>query len=203
MDGNGKLWSGFGPWFKIDRKTNTYEETFQIRSAPNRPADATGGGYQMEVDSKGNPVLTDFMGGYIAKMNGATKEIKFIKMLTKDAMPRRGRMDKQDRFWFSLYRGDRIGMLDMKTDAVKEYAIPMKYFTPYTVSYPDARDRVFAPSNTADRLARVDIKTGNVIMYLMPSRDFDTKKLAIAKDGKTVWFANKRSARVVKVEQLD
>jgi streptogramin lyase len=143
------------------------------------------------------------MGGYIAKMNGATKEITFIKMLTKDAMPRRGRMDKQDRFWFSLYRGDKIGMLDMKTDAVKEYPIPMKYFTPYTVSYPDNRDRVFAPSNTADRLARVDIKTGNVIMYLMPTRDFDTKKLAIAKDGKTVWFANKRSARVVKVEQLD
>jgi len=203
MDGNGKLWSGFGPWFKIDRKTNTYEETFPIRTAPNRPADATGGGYQMEVDSKGNPVLTDFMGGYIAKMNGATKAITFIKVPTKDGMPRRGRMDKQDRFWFSIYRADKIGMLDMKTDVIKEYAIPMKYFTPYTVSYPDARNRVFTPSNTADRLARVDIKTGNVIMYLMPSRDFDTKKLAIAKDGKTVWFANKRSARVVKVEQLD
>ncbi|MGE3579078.1 MAG: carboxypeptidase regulatory-like domain-containing protein [Vicinamibacterales bacterium] len=203
MDGNGKLWSGFGPWFKIDRKTNTFEEAYQIRSAPNRPPDATGGGYQMEVDSKGNPVLTDFIGGYIAKMNGATKEITFIKVPTKDGMPRRGRMDKQDRFWFSIYRGDKIGMLDMKTDTIKEYAIPMKYFTPYTVSYPDARERVFAPSNTADRLARVDIKTGNVIMYLMPSRDFDTKKLAIAKDGKTVWFANKRSARVVKVEQLD
>ena len=204
LDGNGKLWSGFGPWFKIDRKTNTFEEAYQIRSAPNRPADATGGGYQMEVDSKGNPVLTDFIGGYISKMNGATKAISFLKVPTKDSMPRRGRMDKQDRFWFSLYRGDKIGMLDMKTDTIREYAMPIKYFTPYTVSYPDARERVFVSSNTTDRLARVDVKTGQTILYLMPTRDFDTKKIAIdPKDGKTVWFANKRSARVVKVEQLD
>ena len=203
LDGNGKLWSGFGPWFKIDRKTNTFEAAFPIRTAPNRPPDATGGGYQMEVDSKGNPVLTDFIGGYIAKMNGATKAISFIKVPTKDGMPRRGRMDTQDRFWFSIYRADKIGMLDMKTDQIREYTIPLKYFTPYSVSYPDARGRVFTSSNTADRLARIDTRTGDVIMYLMPTRDFDAKKIAIAKDGKTVWFANKRSARVVKVEQLD
>ncbi len=203
LDGNGKLWSGFGPWFRIDRKTNTFEKSFPIRTAPNRPTDATGGGYQMEVDSKGNPVLTDFIGGYIAKMDGATGEIAFLKVPARDGMPRRGRMDTQDRFWFSIYRGDRIGMLDMKTNAIREYPIPMKYFTPYTVSYPDSRGRVFTSSNTSDRLARVDTTTGATIMYLMPTRDFDTKKIAIAKDGRTVWFANKRSARVVRVEQLD
>jgi streptogramin lyase len=204
LDGKGKLWSGFGPWFKIDRKTNTFEEKIDIRSAPNKPPDATGGGYQVEVDSKGNPVLTDFIGGYIAKMDGATKQITFIRMPIKDGMPRRGRMDKQDRFWFSFYRADSIGMLDMKTDTIKVYPIPLKYFLPYTVSYPDQRGRIFAPSNTSDRLARIDTKTGDTIMYLMPTRDFDTKKIAIdPKDGKTVWFANKRSARVVKVEQLD
>jgi streptogramin lyase/cytochrome c553 len=204
LDGNGKLWSGFGPWYKIDRKTNTFEESFNIRAAPNRPADATGGGYQVDVDLKGNPVLTDFTGGYISKMNAATKEIKFIKVPTKDGMPRRGRMDKQGRFWFSLYRGDKIAMLDMKTDTIREYPMPYKYYSPYTVSYPDSRGRVFAPSNASDRLARVDIKTGQTIVYLMPVRDFDTKKVSIdPTDGKTVWFANKRNARIVKVEQLD
>src|SRR5262249_28296392 len=116
----------------------------------------------------------------------------------------RGRMDKEDRFWFSMYRGDRIGMLDMKTDTIKEYPLPLKYFSPYTVSYPDARGRVFAGSNGSDRLARLDTKTGEAIMYLMPTHDFDTKKISIdPRDGKTVWFANKRSARVVRVEQLD
>jgi streptogramin lyase len=113
-------------------------------------------------------------------------------------------VDKEDRFWFSLYRGDKIGMLDMKTDTLREYPMPYKYFAPYTVSYPDARGRVFAPSNGSDRLARVDIETGETIAYLMPVRDFDTKKVAVdPRDGKTVWFANKRNARVVKVEQLD
>ena len=204
LDGNGQLWAGFGPLFKIDRKTNTLEGTVNFRAAPNRPQDATGGGYQVEVDSKGNPVLTDFMGGYIGKMDAATKQITFIKVPGKNGMPRRGRMDKQDRFWFSLYRGNAIGMLDMKTDQIREYPMPFKYYSPYTVSYPDSRGRVFSPSNSSDRLARIDTKTGEVVVYLMPTRDFDTKKLAIdPKDGKTVWFANKRASRVVKVEQLD
>jgi virginiamycin B lyase len=204
LDGKGKLWTGFGPWFKIDRKTVTFEESFDIRKAPNKPADATGGGYQMEVDSQGNPVLTDASGGYISKMNAATKQITFIKVPGKDPYPRRGRMDKQDRFWFSMYRADKVGMLDMKTDTIREFQIPLKYFAPYTVSYPDQRERVFASSSTSDRLARIDTKTGDTIMYLMPTRDFDTKKISIdPRDGKTVWFANKRSARVVKVEQLD
>jgi virginiamycin B lyase len=203
LDGKGKIWGGFGTWYQIDRKTNTFEAQYSVAKAANKPKDATGGGYQTEVDSKGNPVLTDFMGGYIVKMDGATKEMKFIKVPTKDGMPRRGRMDKQDRFWFSEYRGDKIGMFDSKTDTIREYPLPYKYFSPYTVSYPDARGRVFASSNSSDRLARVDSKTGEAITYLMPTMDFDTKKIAIAKDGKTVWFANKRSARVVKVEQLD
>ena len=204
LDGNGKLWSGFGPWYRIDRKTNTFEEAIDIRTAPNRPPDATGGGYQVEVDSRGNPVLTDFTGGYVAKLDAAKNEFTFIKVPTKDGMPRRGRVDKEDRFWFSLYRGDKIAMLDMKTDTLREYPMPYKYYAPYTVSNPDARGRVFAPSNGSDRLARVDIETGETITYLMPVRDFDTKKVAIdPRDGKTVWFANKRNARVVKVEQLD
>ncbi len=204
LDGNGKLWAGFGPLFKIDRKTNTLEDTVNFRNAPNRPQDASGGGYQVEVDSRGNPVLTDFTGGYIGKMDAATKQFKFIKVPTKDGMPRRGRMDKQDRFWFSEYRGNKIGMLDMKTDTIREYEMPFKYYSPYTVSYPDSRGRIFSPSNSSDRLARIDTKTGEVVVYLMPTRDFDTKKLAIdPKDGKTVWFANKRASRVVKVEQLD
>jgi len=203
LDGNGKLWSGFGPWYRIDRKTNTFEAEFNIRNAPNKPAGATGGGYQMEVDSKGNPVLTDASGGYISKMNGVTKAITFIKVPTQDGYPRRGRMDRNDRFWFSIYRGNKVGMLDLRTNTIREYEMPYKYFSPYTVSYPDNRGRVFTSSNSSDRLGRLDIASGQVVTYLMPTRDFDTKKIAIARDGKTVWFANKRSARVVRVEQLD
>jgi streptogramin lyase len=203
MDAKGKLWSGFGPWFKIDRKTNTFEEAFDIRKVPNKPADASGGGYQMEVDSKGNPVLTDASGGYIVKMDGATKEMKFFKVPGKDPYPRRGRMDKDDRFWFSMYRADSVGMFDSKSETIKVFQIPLKYFTPYTTSYPDARGRIFSGSNTSDRLSRLDTRTGDTIFYLMPTRDFDTKKISIAQDGKTIWFANKRAARVVRVEPLD
>ena len=161
-------------------------------------------GYQMVVDSKGNPYITDFMGSYIVKVEAATKEGKFLKVPTPDSMPRRGRMDAQDRFWFGEYRGDKIGMLDTRTETFKEWPMPYKYMTPYTASAPDAKGRVYAPSNTSDRLVRLDPNTGETVTYLMPTQDFDTKKIAIdPNDGTTVWFANKRSARIVKVEPLD
>ena len=203
QDGNGKIWSGFMTFYRIDAKTATFEDAFPWGNAENRPP-GPHAGYQMVVDSKGNPYITDFMGSYIVKVEAATKEVKFLKVPTPDSMPRRGRMDEQDRFWFGEYRGDKIGMLDTRTETFKEWPMPYKYMTPYTASAPDARGRVYAPSNTSDRLVRLDPNTGETVTYLMPTRDFDTKKIAIdPDDGTTVWFANKRSARIVKVKPLD
>ena len=54
------------------------------------------------------------------------------------------------------------------------------------------------------RVMRIDPKTGEILLYLMPTMDFDTKQMRIDPvTGKALLFANKRNARVVKVEALD
>ena len=71
------------------------------------------------------------------------------------------------------------------------------------MSLPDASGRVYAPSSTSGRLFRLDPTTGEVLGYLMPTRDFDTKTISYAPDSRTLWMANTRNARLIKVEPLD
>ena len=109
-------------------------------------------------------------------MDAATKQFKFIKVPTKDGMPRRGRMDKQDRFWFSEYRGNKIGMLDMKTDTIREYE---RYLRDYPGGYHrrDAERRIYqlrADDRAAwERAARTDrIDAYEAYRSAWPSGDF-------------------------------
>jgi streptogramin lyase len=114
-------------------------------------------------------------------------------------------MDSQDRFWFAEYFGDKIGMFDTRAEVFKEWPLPRKYSTPYTVSGPDRNGYVYTPSNMAERLMRVDTKTGEVVEYQIPT-DFDTKKILLdptAGNRTVVWMANTRNARLVRVEPID
>ncbi|MDO8794126.1 MAG: hypothetical protein Q7J25_05850, partial [Vicinamibacterales bacterium] len=118
--------------------------------------------------------------------------------------PRRGKMDDQDRLWFAEYTADNIAMLDGKTLKITEWPTGIKWSGPYTASIPDAKGRVFSPAGAADRVFRLDPKTGEVLGYLMPTQDFDVKQATIdPTDKKTVWMANERNARIIKLESLD
>ena len=119
-------------------------------------------------------------------------------------MPRRARMDAQDRFWFAEYTGDKIGVFDTRTQEFQEWPLPHQYTTPYTVTRPDKNGFVYASSNMLERLLRLNPETGEVIEYQIPT-DFDSKKIAHdpSTDRVTLWMANTRNARLLKVEPLE
>ena len=158
----------------------------------------------MVVDSQGVPYGTDFPASTIVRADPETGEVRYWPTLTPDAVPRRGRMDAEDRFWFAEYFGDAIGMFDTRTEAMHEFPMPRRWTTPYTASAPDKDGYVYAPSNMSERLMRLDPATGDVIEYQMPT-DFDTKKVLHdpSTDRTTLWMANTRNARLVRVEPLD
>jgi virginiamycin B lyase len=198
---DGKIWAGYT---RVDPKTSTVDRTFSWNKAPNLPP-GPHGGYtdHVVVNSKGNPYISDFHGSYIVGINVKTGQARFWPTPTRDAMPRRGRIDLQDRYWFGEYTGDRIGMFDTRTEAIQEWLV-RKYSTPYTASTPDRNGHVYAPSNMSERLLRLDPETGEVIEYLMPT-NFDTKKIIHdpTTSRVTLWMANTRNARLIRVEPLD
>lgn len=199
--GDGNIWNAQGSGFaRINPRTMTVEARFDWTQAPNKPADACCS-YQGVVDAKGN----GYMGAnnYVIVVDGKTGATKFVPIPTKWSLPRRGRMDTQGRYWFAEYFGDQIARFDSRTEQVREWPV-RKYSTPYTVSVPDRRGRVYAPSNMSERVIRLDPKTGEVVEYLMPTQ-FDSKKLAVhpAKNRTEIWMANTRNARLVRIEPLD
>ena len=186
-----KMWLGGvgNPPTRIDMKTMKVDGIY------------TGGGYQVVVSSKGNPYIGS--GGNIMGYDVAAGKSKTWPVPTPRPYARRGRMDAEDRYWFAEYTADKIGRFDTKTETFQEWTLP-KYSTPYTVSRPDKNGYVYAPSNTAERLMRLDPKTGEIVQYLIPT-EFDTKKLALdpSTSRTTVWMANTRNARILRVEMLD
>ena len=201
---DGKIWAGFGDFGRVDSKTMDMDWRFNWIQSPNLPKGPRGMGYEIGVDPQGNPWLLDYAASGLTRVDVKTKEIRFFPTPTPESGPRRGVFDAQGRFWFSEYQGDKMGMFDTKTEKFTEFDPGIKWFAPYTASNPDKHGRAYSPSHSADRLMRDDSKTGEVVVYLMPTQDFDTKQVRIDPiSGTAVLFANKRSARVVKVEPLD
>jgi streptogramin lyase len=203
---DGKIWIGdFAQSIRVNPATMEVDGEFRWQDSPNLPpgphasyAGLTG------INSEGDPYLTDFVGSYIIGIDVDTGEAQFYETPTRNSMPRRARMDAQDRFWFAEYFGDKIGVLDTRSKEFQEWPVPHKYTTPYTVTRPDKNGFVYASSNMSERLLRLNPETGEVIEYQIPT-DFDSKKIAHdpSTDRVTLWMANTRNARLLKVEPLE
>jgi virginiamycin B lyase len=204
LGGDGKLWTGTTIFHRIDPVAMKKDVSIEWGKSPNYPKGARLGCYQLQADSKGNPWCTGYVGSYIIGADAKTGESRFFPTPKPASMPRRNRMDAQDRIWFAEYTGDRAGMFDTKTEKFQEWNLPDKYATPYSSSIQDSKGRVYLSSNMSERVYRVDTKTGEVASYQMPG-NFDSKKITIDKSTSkpVVWMANTRSARIVRVEPLD
>ena len=203
VGGDGNIWTGTNVFHRVNTKTMTVDKSIDWRKSPNVPKGISC--YQIAADSKGNPWCTGYFGSYIIHANAETGEAKFWPTPQPNSMPRRNRMDAQDRYWFAEYTGDRVGMFDTRTEKFTEWQLPGKYTTPYSVSVPDVNGRVYASSNQAEAIFRVDTKTGEILTYKMPT-NFDSKKINVVDPNSTkvsVMMANTRNARIVRVEPLD
>jgi len=204
LGGDGNIWTGTNIFYRVNTKTMKVDATWDWRKSPNIPANGRVACYQIAADSKGNPWCTGYFGSYIITVDAKTGEAKFFPTPTKDAMPRRNRMDAQDHYWFAEYTADKVGMFDTRAEKFQEWPLPIKYTTPYSSSIPDKDGRVYASSNMTERLSRVDTKTGDVVEYLMPG-NFDSKKITVdpSTSRPTIWMSNTRAARIIRVEPLD
>jgi streptogramin lyase len=171
--------------------------------APGRSA----GGYGFSVNTKGHPYGTDFMGGKVMGVNVEKDEITYYDTGDVNNFPRRGRIDSQDRFWFGLYGGNAINMLDTRTGSMNTWKMPTPYTTPYTATVPDKNGYIYSSSNTSERLLRLNPKTGEIVEFPMPNGpgNFDAKKMNYDPTTKktVLLFANTRNAEIMRVELPD
>ncbi len=198
-----KVWLGFQ---RTDVATAKMDGDF--RRPPNLPQGKNMGGYGFDIDPQGNPWGTSFMSGEIMGVDVAKNEALVYPVPGGTAaVPRRGRIDAKGRFWFAYYGKEALGMFDTKSRTFKEWKVGPRFSTPYTASTPDAKERVYLPSNTCDCIFRVDTKSGAVLEIPMPApfNSFDAKRVSWDPTSKrpALMFANTRNAQLVRLEVLD
>ena len=159
--------------------------------------------YMMDQDVAGNFLCTNPGGSLLMRADFRSSRVRMIPTITPFAYPRRGYRDDQNRFWFGEFYADKIGVIDLNTDAVKEYDTHFKYLSPY-YARPDQNGNVWVSSTGSDRLLRLDPKTGTIVQYLMPV-PYDARKVVVDTTSKTitVWLPNKNAAQLIRVEVPD
>ena len=198
-----KVWLGFT---RVDTATAKMDGDF--RRPPNLEKGKNLFGYGFDVDPQGNPWGTNFIDGTIDGVDVAKNQSQVYPVPGGIlSVPRRGRIDAQGRYWFAYYGKEALGMFDTTSKQFKEWKVGPKFSTPYTSSVPDAKERVYLPSNTCDCIFRVDTKSGQVLEIPMPSpvNSFDAKRVSWDPTSKTpaLMFANTRNAQIMRVESLD
>lgn len=156
--------------------------------------------YDVITDSKNNCYFTDFRQQEIGRIDAKTGEVTFYSFATKEASPRRGNMDDQDRLWVGEFRGHKIGMLDTKTGVTKEWAVP----TPYSAPYDTVLDKLgfaWTGSMTSDRIARLNTKTDLFTEFQLP-RSTNIRRVFVddSKDKPVFWIGSNHGASIIKLE---
>jgi streptogramin lyase len=157
----------------------------------------------MEQDKDGNFLCPTPEASAITRVDRKTGKVRMIPTPTPNAYPRRGYRDPQNRFWFSEFYADKIGVIDLNTDKITEYQMPAKYISPY-FARADRFGTVWASSTGSDRLLRLDPATGKVLQYLLPVA-YDARKIVIDDHAPrpTIWIPNKNRGELIRVEALD
>src|SRR5262249_32153170 len=151
----------------------------------------------------GNFICNDFYGSNIIAVDAKSGAAKVYPTPTPHAAPRRGRLDDQGRYWFGEFWGDRIGMLDFKTQTIREFPFSATYSSGYGAAG-DRNGDGWATSNGSDHVIRVNPSTGETIEYLMPVY-LDARKVVVdpSTTKTTIWLPNKNLAQLIRIEPLD
>ncbi|WP_221793392.1 carboxypeptidase regulatory-like domain-containing protein [Aquisediminimonas sediminicola] len=194
--------------FRLDIKTGQLSKgitLFDDMPAPNDPThkNPLNYCYMMDQDADGDFLCTAPEPSGIVRANAHTGKARFIPTPTPIAYPRRGYRDPQNRFWFGEFYADKIGVIDLNNDVIREYPVGVKWISPY-YARPDAKGRIWVSATGSDRLLRLDPKTGEIVQYLMPV-SYDARKVVVdVRAAKTtIWLPNKNAAQLVRIEIPD
>jgi streptogramin lyase len=201
---DGKVWTqnnGFAGVHRLDLATGAIETWEPFKTAPRGEPHNI---YDVIPDSKNNAYFTDFRQRHIGRVDAKTGEVRLLAIPTSGpSAPRRGMMDAQDRLWFGEYRGNRIGMLNTRTEQFKQWVAPTRWSAPYDVMI-DKNDEAWTGSMTNDRILRLDTRTGAFTEYLLP-RSTNVRRVFVddSTTPVTFWVGNNHGASIIKLEPLD
>jgi streptogramin lyase len=202
-DVDGQVWIGGDNEYQVDVKTGEWKTVDYGVGVKDAALVKQLSSYGVSSDSKNNFYGMNLNGTYIIKVDAKTKKVTPYPTPTRNAGPRRGHMDAQDRLWFAEFRGNKIGMFDTKTEKFQEWPAT----TPWTNVYDaiaDTAGYAWAGGMNNDRVVRVNTKTNEVVEYVLP-RMTNIRRVNVdnGSNPPAFWVGNNLGASLVRVEPIE
>jgi streptogramin lyase len=199
---DGKVWfseGGSRTLFRLDPANGTMEHIDQFKDVPKNVAHAE---YGIVSDTQNNLWFFDFADRNVGRTDKTTGVTTLFAVPTPASRPRRGHMDAEGRITFAEFAADRVGVMDTKTEQIREFPLPAN-FAPYDAVM-DRNAEVWTGGMNADTIVRVDTKTGQSVGYLLPE---STNVRRVFVDNSTTpvtfWVGNNHRGKIIKLEPLD
>jgi streptogramin lyase len=199
---DGKVWfseGGSRTLFRLDPATGKMEHIDQFKDVPKNVAHAE---YGIVSDPQNNLWFFDFADRNVGRTDKSTGVTTLFAVPTPASRPRRGHMDADGLITFAEFAADRVGVMDTKTEQIREYLLP-ENFAPYDAVM-DRNGEVWSGGMNADTIVRVDTKSGQSVGYLLPE---STNVRRVFVDSSTTpvtfWVGNNHRGKIIKLEPLD
>jgi len=199
---DGKVWfseGGSRTLFRLDPATGTMDHIDQFKDVPKNVAHAE---YGIVSDPQNNIWFFDFADRNVGRTDKSTGVTTLFAVPTPASRPRRGHMDADGRITFAEFAADRVGVMDTKTEQIREWPLPAN-FSPYDAVM-DRNGEVWTGGMNADTIFRIDTKTGQSVGYLLPE---STNIRRVTVDNSTTpvtfWVGNNHRGKIIKLEPLD
>jgi virginiamycin B lyase len=165
---------------KLDPRTG------MVREYPLNEPGARGPHTPILDKTSGNMFFT-LQSGHVGRINTATGEMLIVKTPSNNTYPYGIRLNAQGQPWYVDFRGNRIGSVDPKTMAIKEYTLPNADSRPRRLTI--LQDGVIYYTDfPRGMLGRFDPKTGQVKEWQSPGGP-DSEPYAITSIGNVVWYS--------------
>jgi virginiamycin B lyase len=181
VDQAGNVWSSGGPISRFDLKT----KEFSHYNTPGTYGNVVGqnGDEWFTVFRNDGPIVRISKEGELTKFNPPTQ-----------GKPQRLQVDADGTVWFTERVGNKIGHLDPKTGAIKEFDLPGPAASPYAIGI-DRNHMIWYSSHEQDILGRLDPATGDVIEYPFPQSEISMREFFMDDQGR-FWFATSSNNKV-------
>jgi virginiamycin B lyase len=201
-DVDGKVWfseGGSRTLFRLDPATGMMDHIDQFKDVPKNVPHAE---YGIVSDPQNNIWFFDFADRNVGRTDKATGVTTLFAVPTPASRPRRGHMDGDGRITFAEFAADRVGVMDIKTEQIREYPLPAN-FAPYDAVM-DHNGEVWTGGMNADTIVRIDTRNGQSVGYLLPE---STNIRRVTVDNSTTpvtfWVGNNHRGKIIKLEPLD
>jgi streptogramin lyase len=113
-------------------------------------------------------------------------------------------MDSQDRLWIGESFGNKIAMLDTRTEKFQEWSHPIPWYGPYDVA-PAKDGWVWTGGMSTDFITRLNPQTGEFRTYLLPRVGVNVRRVDVNNSGPhpVFWIGENHQAKIAKVEVLN